>query len=364
MEKKIQMAFAAIDKTLESYIPNFSEKETGSKKYLTWGDNNDIPNYLFDLFTDVTTLKTIIVGTSDYVAGDDASCNVEGFNFEINKKGDTMFELIKLLSRDWLIYGGFALQVIRNKAGKVGELYYIDFRYLRTNKNKDLFWYSEDYGKKYARTNKTVVLPKYIAEAVDIATSIVYVTNEKSKTYPIPRYSGALKACEIEREIDEYHLSALNNGFAGSYIMNFNNGIPSDEMKAEIEENITEKFAGASNAGRMLLNFSDSKDNAATVQKLEIQDFGDKYDAAYKRSREQIYCAFQAIPALFGLMTESTGFNSQEFAESFKIYNRTVVKPIQRLIADTMDKIFGVKGSITIQPFSIEGTNNEEKTVE
>jgi hypothetical protein len=141
------------------------------------------------------------------------------------------------------------------------------------------------------------------------------------------------------------------------------NGIPSDEQKAEIEETMTEKFAGPSNAGRILINFANSKDNAATVQKLEIQDFGEKYDAAYKRSREQIYCAFQAIPALFGLMTESTGFNEQEFSESFKLYNRTVVRPIQRNISNTLDKIFGMDGSITITPYSIDD-NAKENNVE
>jgi phage portal protein BeeE len=226
-----------------------------------------------------------------------------------------------------------------------------------------LFWYSEEYGKKYARSSKTIVYPKFMAEAKDIPTSIVYVTNEKSKTYPIPRYSGALKACEIERHIDEFHLAALDNGFMGSCIINFLNGIPTDEQKAEIERNVTEKFAGASNAGRIILNFADSKDNSTKVEKLDLVDFGEKYEAAAKRSREQIYCAFQAIPALFGLMTESTGFNEQEFGEAFKLYNRTVVKPIQKLIANTMDKVFGIEGSITIQPYTLED-NKTEKTVE
>lgn len=360
--KKIEVCMAAIDKVVERSIPEYTESENRGKGYITYGTDNQYPEYLWGLYNDTTSLKTIIKGTADFVAGDDAICNVQGFDKEINKKGDTMFELIGLLARDYLIYGGYAIQVVRNKAGNIGELYYIDFRYLRASKKRDVFYYSEEYGKKYARSNKTVVYPKFVPEAKTIATSIVYVANEKSRTYPIPRYSGALKSCEIERAIDEFHLSSLENGFYGSYLMNFNNGIPSDELKAEIEENITDKFAGVSNAGRILINFSNGKDNAATVQKLEIQDFGEKYDAAYKRSREQIYCAFQAVPAIFGLMSESTGFNEQEFSQSFKLYNRTVVRPIQRNITDNLDKIFGVKGSTTITPFNLdtESQNNVE----
>ena len=358
-EKNINIQLAAIEKVVERSIPEYTELETRGKGYITYGTDNQYPEYLWGLYNDVTTLKTIIKGTADFVAGDDAICNVPDFSKEINKKGDTLFDLIGWIAKDYLIYGGYAIQVVRNKAGNIGELYYIDFRYLRTSKKRDLFWYSEEYGKKYARSNKTVVYPKFVPEAKDVATSIVYVANEVSRTYPIPRYSGALKACEIERGIDEFHLSSLENGFYGSYLFNMCNGIPSDEQKAEIEETMTDKFTGPSNAGRILINFANSKDNAATVQKLEIQDFGEKYDAAFKRSREQIYCAFQAIPAIFGLMTESTGFNEQEFSESFKLYNRTVVRPIQRNISNTLDKIFGMEGSITITPYSIDDSAKE-----
>ena len=306
----------------------------------------------------------MIDGTADYVAGNDVTCNIPQFAVEMNKKGDTAFEIVKLLARDYNLYGGFAFQVIRNKSGEIGQIYYIDFRYLRTDKDNNIFWYSEEYDKKYARSNKTVIYPKFIPEAKDIATSIVYVKNERAHTYPIPRYSGAIKACEMERHIDEFQLASIENGFGASYIINFLNGIPTDEQKAEIEKNMTEKFAGASNAGRMMLNFADTKENAATVEKLDITDFGDKYQAAADRAREQIFIAFRAVPAIFGLMTESTGFNEQEFEQSFRLYNRTAVKPIQRVICDTFDKVFGVKNSLTIDAFTIdEDKNNNDQQI-
>ena len=91
-----------------------------------------------------------------------------------------------------------------------------------------------------------------------------------------------------------------------------------------------------------------------------MDDFADRYEALHKRSREQIFTAFRATPNLFGLMTETTGFNEQEFAEAFKLYNRTVVKPIQKVIVDAFDKIFGVDGSITITPFNLENDSEQE----
>lgn len=47
-----------------------------------------------------------------------------------------------------------------------------------------------------------------------------------------------------------------------------------------------------------MLNFANGKDTAATVEKLEMTDFGEKYKAAATRSREQIFCAFRAVPSI------------------------------------------------------------------
>ncbi len=362
-ENKLQVAFAAIDKNWEDLIPQPTEIE-GAKKYVLYGTDNRYPDYLWGLFNDVSTLKTVVEGIADYVIGNDVVCNVKGFDAEVNTKGDTMRELIRLLARDYLIYGGYAIQVIRNKVGDIRELYYVDFRYLRSSKKNDVFYYSEDFTKKYVRSNKTVIYPKFIKENRNVSSSILYVTNEKSKTYPTPRYSGSIKACEIERQIDTYHLSSLENGFGGSYILNFLNGIPTDEQKEEIERNVNEKFAGASNAGRILINFANGKDNATTLEKLDTEDFGEKYKAAAERSKQQIFTAFRAIPALFGDVTATTGFNSQEFMESFKVFNKTVVRPIQQTICDSIDKIFGNRNSVNITPFSIEEDVKKEETVE
>lgn len=362
MDNMIKVAFAATDKEWEQLIPQQIEVE-GVKEYVQWGKDNQYPEYLYGLFNDVSSLKTIIEGTADYVCGNDVTCNVKGFDVEVNTKGDTMRELVRLLARDYLIYGGFAIQIIRNKVGDIRELYYVDFRYLRSSKKNEVFWYSEEFGKKYVRSNKTVVYPKFVKENRDITSSILYVTNEKSKTYPTPRYSGSIKACEIERNIDTYHLSSLENGFGGSYILNFLNGIPTDEMKSEIEKNVNEKFCGSSNAGRILINFANGKDNATTLDKLEVQDFGEKYKAAAERAKNQIFTAFRAIPQLFGDMTAATGFNSQEFTESFKVFNRTVCQPIQQTICDSIDKIFNNKNSVEITPFSLGDDNKKTNKI-
>lgn len=354
---KVNMLFAAIDKQITKSIPSFEEKESRGKGYVSYGADNMIPEYLHGLYDDVSTLKTIINGTADYAAGDNIISTIQGLETTVNGAGESWKDFITAIVTDYLIYGGFAIEVIRNKAGKPSALNYIDYRYLRSDKDGNLFYYSEDYGKKYTRSDKTLVLPKFNRDAND-ANSIFYYKNERTKVYPTPLYSGAIKACEIERHIDEYHLSGLENGFYGSYVFNFLNGVPEDDQKREIEKNVNEKFCGSANVGRVLINFADSKENAATVQKLDVVDFSEKYKAAAERSREQIYCAFAAIPQLFGLTSAATGFSEQEFKEAFKLYNRTKVRSLQRMVCDKINYIFNTADGITIDPYTIEGNND------
>ena len=361
----VPMVFAAIDKTLERSIPSFEEMEGRGKNYVIWGENNSFPNYLYDLFTTVTTLRSIINGTADFVAGDDVTMNVQGFDKEVNKTGDKVYDLVNNIARDLLIYGNAFVQVIRNKAGGIGELYHLNSKYVRTSEKNDLFYYSKDFGKKYGRTTKQVVYPKFVPEAVDVPTSVIMIKTENDKAYGLPQYVASLKDCEVERALSEFNLAQLENGFYGSYVFNFGNGIPSDEVKEEIEENVTEKFCGASNAGRILLNFSDGKDNGVTLQKMDIVNFAEKYDTTAKRASQKIYEAFGASPVLFGVEKETTGFNSEDYEQAFKLYNKIRVTPIQKKITNMFDKIFGVSGSIEIAPFKIDwGNNNNVQTVE
>lgn len=357
-EEKVSLIFAAIDRHIVESIPKLTQDEARGRDFIQYGDGNDYPNYLWDLYNEVATLKTIIQGTSNFVSGNDSRCNVPGFTKTMNHKGDTLRNMIRWISRDWLIYGSFALQVIRNAGGGIAEVNYVDVRYLRSDKKNESFWYSEDFGKKYARS-KALVYPKYIPGG-EAPASILYCKNDIGSTYPYPLYSGALKACEIERKIDEMHLNSLENGFMGSYIINFLNGVPDPTLKEELEKQVNSKFCGSQNAGRVLLNFANGEENAAKVERLDITDFADKYKAAAERSRQQIYCSFQAIPQLFGNMTAATGFSEQEFKEAYNLYNGTVVRNIQRIIGDAFDQIFQVPDSITIDPFSIDDNNVEQ----
>lgn len=369
--KKETQFFLAVDSALEVNIVKPTEKVKTGGNMVSWGDGNIYPDYLLGLYNEVTTLRSIVNGNVDFITGDDVTILPLGERFAngvMNKRGDTIREQIKDLARDYEIYGGFALQIIRSLDGNIAEIYYIDMRFLRTNKKGDVFYYHEEW-KKRTLVKKAKTYPAFIPN-LDWASldeegkklhmsSILYVKNIRTQVYPAPLYAAAVKDCEIERCVDSFHLNAIENGFTSSAILSFNNGVPNDEQKQCIEDEVNEKFTGHQNAGRLMISFSKDRTTAPTITEFKIEDFGERYQSLSEHSRQQLFTAFRAAPALFGII-DKTGFNETEYESAFKLYNRTQIQPIQKMMADTYDKIYGSVGVLTITPFSLEGKTEDK----
>ena len=349
----IKLSFAAIGQELENNIILPTEVDT-HRGFIGWGDNNGYAEYLNSLYETVATLHSIIEGSSEFVVGDKIDIDDVAYAVKINDKGETIEDLVLNIARDYFKYGGFAIQVVRNLSGQVGSLYYVPLEKLRSDEKNEWFYYSKDWSKSYGRV-KTLKYPKFDPNSQD-PTSIYFYNNNKSNTYPTPKWSAAVIACEIERNVNEYHLNGILNGFSANYLISLNNGVPNDEQKLEIEEDINEKFSGAGNGGRIVIAFNDDKEHSAELHKLETEDVGEKYKSLIERTKSEIFCAFRATPNLFGIPTETTGFNSQEYAEAFKLYNRTTIRPAQKIIARAINFITGKE--INITPFSLDEEEN------
>ena len=60
-----------------------------------------------------------------------------------------------------------------------------------------------------------------------------------------------------------------------------------DEIKEEIEQNFTEKFSGHGNSGRIMFSWNDDRTHATTFDIPKTEDFGEKYQALEKSTRQQ-----------------------------------------------------------------------------
>jgi len=360
---KKMYAFSAIDPFKTSAIPLPKENEVRGQTWVVYGERNGYPNFLYSLYQEDATLQSIVDGMIDYVKGEDMTLNVDlGWGPGIvNRTGERIEKFLESCVSDLVIFGGFYIQVVRSNDKKVKELYWLDYRFMRTDRRNEVFYYSEDFveEKTYGRC-KTLLYSKFVPDFVNDETSVFFFKRSQSRgVYATPIYNGAIKSIVTDMKINNFSLNEVENNFTASALINFNNGTPDDKLKKEIERDLEEKMTGSENAGRFMVSYNEDADHATTIERIQADDFDKRYEALQKRVQAQIYVSMRACPQLFGMPVEGTGFAGQEYSSAYALFNKTVVQPMQTALEDTMDYILGVKGSISITPFQIELPNNE-----
>jgi hypothetical protein len=360
-EKKMKVSFAAIDKYYDSNIVLPTETLNKTKGFMSWGTCNDYPQYLRGLYYDVPTLHSIIDGMADYVAGEGTTSIDLMWDTKENNKGQTLYDTIKLIAKDLCMFNGFALNVIKDKSGNISDIYWLDFAKVRSNEDGTKLYYSTDWGKKSGRVSfiQYDSFTSNVKENPD--STIFYWKNDYLKVYPTPVWGAAVLPCEIEKKINIYHYNLIDNGMSSNYIVNFNNGVPTDEIKEEIENDFYDKFCGVENTGRPMLSFNDKKDNEVTVTKIDGDNYADRWHALYDTTKQQIFTAFRCSPLLFGIDQEKTGFNANEYQEAYALFNQTMIIPMQKDIEKAFDKIFNTKNFVKITPFNINISTPENE---
>lgn len=346
-----KLSFSAVERSYVE-IPIMIEKKVTGKDYVYYGEKNDFPQYLWNLYLRSSVMQGIVNGTIDYVCGNEVVSRLD----VINREGETIDDLIHRIVADYMIYGGFSIQILRNHLGEISELYWLDVQNIRMNEDGDKIFYSKEWGKYGA---KAIEYERFDSNKKQ-STSVFYYNGFLSRgVYPIPRYNGALNAIETSVEIGKFHLNNILNNLSSSAIINFNNGQPSEEEKRKIENQITEKFTGAQNAGRFILSFNDNKETATTIERLTEDKLDEKFQIIADSTMQEIFIAFRATPELFGMSSEGNGFSLTEFSEAFELYNKTVVIPIQKDVMRCFDKIYNEENVVSFVPFSLDGASNK-----
>lgn len=362
MEKKTENIMFSVVDYEKPVKPSIEEVVGNGKSIVNWGTDNQYPQHLIDYYNDSVTMHACIDRITDYIVGDGVimSDDIAQWEEKVNGRGEQMMDLIKQLAHDYIMYGGFAIQIVYSKLQTKVELYALDFAKCRTNEDHSIIRYNRKWGKYTEKGNEYAA---FGTAAVDDAYTQVYYYNGGRRTvYPIPTYHGALNAILTEAEAGRYALNTLANGFACRYMIEFIGGmeLPESQKKA-LEKGIKEKFTG-SDAQNFMLYWGASDTESMKVSKIENDtETVEKYNAIEKSSRSSILAAFGMSPLLLGLTDGlSTGFSTQEFSDTFKLYQRTFIAPMQKQIERSLMSIIG--GTIKIKPFNInftEDTANE-----
>lgn len=332
MEEKINLSVISIPNVTST---RFSERFIGSEDYVSYGENNSYPDYLWEKYIDCPTHQSIIDGKVDYILGN----GVTDEDKVVNSKGETLYEVVRKLALDQQIFGGYAIHVIYNRNGDVAEIYWADFSKLRLSKNERTVYWADDW---HCCSVDPIAYDIFDPEMKEKKSQILYCRSSTCRSfYPIPSYISAIESIETEVEVQDYHLNNIRNGFACSTLINMNGGIPTKEEREKLEEKINAKYSGSDNAGRLLISWNKNKETACTIEKLEDDGFDKKFTQLAKDTKADIFIAHRVTsPCLFGVLPENNGFSKTEYDEAFRVFNRTVIKPQQKNLAVSLKKIF------------------------
>jgi ribosomal protein S25 len=326
----------------EARQPEYKEKK--GIGYMLYGDRNDYPNYLVELFNKSAKHNAIIKSKVHYITGNGwtGSNEAQTFIAKVNRM-ESLDELTRKVSLDVELFGGYYLELIWSATGQLSEIWHCDYTKIRTNKDNTQFWYKDDW-----KDNKEdfIVYPAF-NPSFTTGKQILYVKEYRPDMgiYSLPGYFGALNYIESDIEISKTVLGNAQTGFSASKLITLPNGEPSDDEKRNIEKRFTNRFSG-SDGKKFILAFVNDSARKPIVEDLGASDIT-KEDFAKVDSLIQtnIFSGHQiTTPSIFGIAEAGKLGARSEMRDGYEIFKNTYVNSKQMHLEGVFNMLANFRG--------------------
>jgi len=337
--------------------------------WVQYGDDNLFPQYLIDLYKSSATHNALCTSIAMMIFGDGVQANTLDARLKIEEWG--LDDEIRKACVDLKIQGGFALEVVYSiDRTTISKVRHCPFENLRSgevdeDENCHWYWYSKDWADK--REEPIAVHAFDPSMKNEHPTQILYVKpfSPGSYYYPKPDYIGSIDYIELDKEIGKYHINNIKNGLAPSFTIHFKNGVPASEERRKIRNDIERQLAGATNAGKFIVTYSDSPDRKPDFEPFPLSDADKQYQFLSTEVSDKIMIGHRVVSsAMFGVKTAGQLGNTQELEIASELFDRQVVKPYQRIVKNAVESILGAADAgaiVTIsEPEAVQIQASEE----
>ena len=370
-----KLKFANITKDLSQRI-NINEKK--DNQYVKFGDYNAFPNDLIELYNNSSIHNTCVNAIVEGIVGEGLTADPEWVLDRANSTNESWNSVFKKVAQDYKLYGGFALEVIWNKARtRIAEVYHIDFSWLRA-KEKNYrghipgYYISDEWGTQYrygtAPVDDLPYLPCYNPSTNQEEPKQIYVYNPYrpgQKYYPLPDYVGALRVIDLDCEVDNFHINNIKNGLAPSLMVTtFTNA--NEEEREAIERMLQLQYRGTNNAGSLMYIDVDSPENAPKVEPIPMNGADGYYVAINDMVVQKILTAHRITsPMILGIKTEGQLGGRAEVIDAYLLLVNTVIRPYQQdilqVIEDLLEMMYPEQNiSVGVQQLKLFTDGEEE----
>ena len=350
--------------------PEISEDKR--KEWVAYGSDNNYYQYLIDLFTNSATNNAIIGGVSSMIYGKgldalDSSTKTEEYaamrsifsndclrkvSLDLKLLGEASFQVTY---KDKQVYKAehFPRQTLRaekcNEEGKIEAYYYFpDWANIKpADKPKRIASFGFGNG-----TEPEVKIAKRYISGFDY--------------YAPVDYQGGLAYAELESEVSDYLINDVQNGFSGTKVVNFNNGIPDQEQQLSIKNDVMRKLTG-SRGEKVIIAFNNNAESKTTIDDVPLNDAPAHYEYLSTECSNKLMVAHRITsPLLLGIRTGNNGLgnNADEIKTASLLFNNVTIRPYQDLLIDCIDDILAFNGISlklyfkTLQPLEFIDTDN------
>ena len=350
--------------------PKISEDK--NREWVEYGENNDYYTYLINLYTESTTNHSIINGVSNMIYGKGLDA------LDSSKKPDEYASLrsiikdtcLRKVTLDLKLLGEGSFQVLYQK-GRVVHAEHFPRQTLRAEKmNEDgkieAYYYHPNW-KELKRSDKPQRIAAFgCGNGNEPEIKIVKKYVSGYDYYCPVDYQGGLAYAELESEIADYLINDVQNGFSGTKVVNFNNGVPDKERQLQVKNDVMHKLTGA-RGEKVIIAFNNNAESKTTVDDIPLNDAPAHYEYLANECSAKLIVAHRVTsPLLLGIRTDNNGLgsNADEIKTAALLFDNITIKPYQDLLTDCIDDILAVNGISlklyfkTLQPLAFIETDN------
>lgn len=348
----------------EAKQPEYKEKK--GEGYMQYGQNNDYPQYLLDLFNKSAKHNAIVRGKVNYIVGN-GWAGEQPIVKQVNRE-ETLNDLTKKVALDIELFGGAYIQVIWSVMGEqIAELWHCDYTKIRTNKDNTQFWYKEDW--KATRNQEKAEIYNAFNPKNPVGVQILYVKEYRPgmNVYSLPGYFGALNYIESDVEVSKHVLGNAQTGFSASKLITLPNGEPSPDEKRAVSRQFDNMYTGA-DGKKYLLAFVNDATRKPIVDDLGASDLTkEDFGRVDELIQNNIFSGHQITsPDLFGIAVPGQLGNRQQMRDSYEIFNNTYIRYKQMQLEGVFNMLgqyAGVTEELMLQPTDPIGIDFSESII-
>ena len=335
--------------------------------WMNYGDDNMFPQYLIDLYHSSATHNALCTSIAYMIFGDGVQADTLEARLKFEEWG--LDDEIRKACLDLKIQGGFALEIAYNLGRtSIKKVKHCPFERIRSGEVNDdekveFYYYSEDWSNKQIEPVKVRCFNP--EDKKEFPHQILYVKpfSPGSYYYPKPDYVGSINYIELDKEIGTYHINNIKNGLAPSFTIHFKNGVPSQEERHKIRNDIERQLGGATNAGKFIVTYSDQPDRKPDFEPFPLSDADKQYQFLSTEVSDKIMVGHRVVSsAMFGVKTAGQLGNTQELEIASELFDKQVVKPYQRILCSAIESV--LEAADAPANVTVEVVQTDEEIVE